>query len=237
MIELHKTDHILNDAFFEFDYSKSFLQSKETENLENIQAAKFRFKSDFESKEFRAFLVKFFEEILKTEKVYLVYIEKFPEKQNRIRSYKKLFSTVKDRIGKPNLFEKEVQIASDITALISTIKLTKDNLLFIIDNLINSTFSFGYIVKKGHRSFSINKSIFLESIILKNSQIGKSIEVNFLKLTNNFATKNASLFRILLDGRDNQLLEVFGKPFHYNELLFILEETIGRNFHLRRIAS
>lgn len=235
MIELHRTEDLTKDDFFNFDFSKSSLSTFEIGKLKKIEGVAFYFKNDPDSVAINEFLKRSLLTLLPDHKIYFLFFEKFPARKSRIRSHQKLFKKTVPTLGEKNLTELEVEVREEQSVLSALITLSSDNIDFVLTSLITSLFSFGYIVEKGSRSFKTNKENFLRKIVLSYSSVTNSkLHTNYLKLTSHITNENSAIFRLVLDGRNNQIFEFLGTEFKVKNLSSKLESGLGKNFYLKK---
>lgn len=159
MIEIHKSGNLLEDPFFNFDYSKQFLNKREIVGLQEIRGLSFYIKGDSSFLEYDIFLKRLLKHLLTNYKIYLILSENYPSPINRIRTYKKLLYKEDEKIGEQNLFQTEIELGNNQSILSSIVRLTEGNINYCTANLIDSLFRFGFIIKKGKRSFKENKGV------------------------------------------------------------------------------
>ncbi|GJL61329.1 MAG: hypothetical protein NPIRA03_41860 [Nitrospirales bacterium] len=233
MIEIHKSENILDDQFFNFDYSKQFLSEREIVGLQEIKGVSFYVKGETSFLEFDVFLKQLFKILLSKYKIYLILSENYPDSINRLRSYKKLLYKREEKIGKENLHQTEVEIGNKKSILTSIIKVDENNLDYCVQNLIDSLFRFGLIVKKGKRSFRESKEEYLQEIIKEKANINNRLELNLLKVAESNKSSNSFIIRIQSDGRDNISIEIYGSKKEVDELTMKIREEMELKFYLR----
>lgn len=233
MIEIHKSENILDDQFFNFDYSKQFLSEREIVGLQEIKGVSFYVKGEDSILEFDVFLKQLFKILLPNYKIYLILSENYPDSINRLRSYKKLLFKGDEKVGKDNLHQTEVEIGNKQSILTSIVKVDENNLDYCIQNLINSLFRFGLIVERGKRSFRESKEEYLQEIIKEKANIDKRLELNLLKVAESNKSSNSFIIRIQSDGRDNISIEIYGSKKEVDELTMKIKKKMELNFYLR----
>ena len=123
MIELYKTDNILEPGFFNFEHSKTFLSDTDVAGIQKVKGIGFYFKEDdIESTEFRHFFKSFNRMLLEENGIYWVLAEIYPKKRNRVRSKRLMFYEERKEIGEENVLEKEVEFNSGETIKRSALK-------------------------------------------------------------------------------------------------------------------
>ena len=238
MIEIHKTDNLLEKGFFNFEYSKEFLKEVDFVNLNKIKGIGFYFKDDdIESTEFNHFFKSFNKILLADNEIYFVLTEIYPKKKNRVRSKRLMFYEESKEIGEENILEAEIEFVDSKTLLIGGAKLTEKNLDFCTKNLFNDYFSFGYVVNKKKDRFRENFRENFEKIIKEFSNSDKRFQVNYLKLSNYLINENDLIYRIMLDGRSNQSLEIYGLNKGISRLEELIENKLNKVYYLRKMRK
>ena len=234
MIEIHKTENLLKEGFFNFEYSKEFLTINELEGINKVKGLGLYFKDDdIESREFKHFFRSFNSFLLEEYEVYFTLIELYPKKSNRIRSKRKLFYNNQEEIGEDNIIETEVKFLDEETILTGVVKLTRNNFDYCTNHLINSLFSFGYVIKKGKELFGGEVNQTLEKIVKEFSNSTKRYQINYLKLVNSILEDQSVIYRIALDGRNNQSIELYGLEKEIKEIEEIVNNKLRKIYYLR----
>ena len=173
----------MNSTTYIFDVNKFPLSKRSVNNNDLPKLSKINVQEiiieEYYDQKFNTELKFTLESLLKENKVYLTYIENFASYKSKVRSFRKMFYSYRNKIGKNNLFETETD--ENQSVLTSIIKLDKENIDFCLEELVNSNLAFGFIVPKKSRSFKKNRTHFLNQLI-ENRLEEKTIEINFLKL-------------------------------------------------------
>lgn len=177
-----------------FPLSRKYITDNDLDNLSEINVQETTIEEYYEQK-FNAELKATLKSFLDNNKIYLIHIENFAAYKNKVRSFRKMFYSYRENIGKNNILETEIDINENQSVLSSIIKLDKKNIDFCLEELINSNLAFGFIVPKKSRSFKKNRTHFLNQLI-KNRLEEKTIEINFLKSLSNNLNKNKVIFTI-----------------------------------------
>jgi len=236
MIEIHKTDNILSEGFFNFAHSKEYLSKTDFTNISKIKGLGFYFKEDdIESTEFKHFFKSLNKLLLNEDAVYLVLIEIYPKKRNRVRSKRLMFYEERKELGEENILESEIEFIGNETIIIGAVKITEDNFDYCMDNLVDEYFSFGYIVCKKKDRFQNDVNQIFEKIIKDFSNSDKAFQINYLKLSNYILKEGSLIYRITLDGKSNQSLEIYGSDSDIEKLENRVENQLNKFYHLRRM--
>jgi hypothetical protein len=164
---------------------------------------------DYSSLEFSFLLEETLSKLLESYKIYLIYVESKAQVKNKVRSHKKMFYSQKRETGLKEsvIYEKEVDLDGGKSILVSSVKLTNANLKYIVNNLLNSNFRFGYLVRKGKKSFSKNIESFLENVVNLILDHSKITRINFIDLLLSEVKKDKNIFRIPFGVNDRDFLE------------------------------
>lgn len=204
-----ESKNLITDSYFKFPKSIKELAIGEKEILKTIGGLAYYF-DDSSSFELKSYLEKTIFNLLDSNKIYFILIDKFPQPKNRIRSKYKLISQHKKNINKQNYYEIEYDLENNKSILTSIVRLTKNNLPYIINNFLNSKLSFGYIVPKRKSGFRTREK-FLNEIISKCSNVNKMLNINLIKVSLKISGQKKFIFRTILDGKNNHSFEIYGK--------------------------
>lgn len=193
-----------------FPLSISELDESEMNRLSKTSVIEFKI-NDYSNHLFDKLLKSLLNTIIKTHKLYFIYVENLPQKRNKIRSLKKLFRSHKSKLGRTNLFELEIDLESNKSIISALVKINKSNIDYCIDELINSNFSFGYAILKDKRSFPTNRTDFINKQISNKLEGRKTFKVNLLKSISQNLNVNKMIFDIKTSGRDEEIIEIFYK--------------------------
>ena len=156
--------------------------------------------------------------------IYILLVENFPKRKNRVRSLKKNLYPYKKGLGKENIFEIEIDYEKNKSIIASMLKLTTNNIDYFFENVYGSKFVAVYFSTKGKRTFQ-NKEQLLTSLIANTLSIEDRIDVKADKLATTFVKKEAFILRILTTGSDSQNLEFYLPNLKMKELLKSLITT------------
>lgn len=236
MIEIHKTDNILSKGFFNFEHSKEFLSETDFTNISKVKGIGFYFKEDdIESTEFKHFFKSFNKILLNENEIYLVLIEIYPKKRNRVRSKRLMFYEERKELGEENILEAEIEFKGDETIIIGAVKITEGNFDYCMDNLVNEYFSFGYVVNKNKDRFKNDVGQIFDKIVKGFSNSDKAFQINYLKLSNYILKGGSLIYRVMLDGKSNQSLEIYGFDSDIEKLEERVENQLNEVYYLRRM--
>jgi predicted nucleotidyltransferase len=235
MIEIHKTNNLLEKGFFNFEYSKEFLTETDSESLRKVKGLGFYFKDDdIESTGFNHFFKNFNKILIDENNIYFVLTEIYPKKRNRVRSKRLMFYEERKEIGEENVLETEVEFKDDETIIAGAAKLAGENFDYCPKNLLNEYFSFGYIINKEKDKFKENFNRLSEKIVKEFSNSPKRFQINYLKLANFLLDEGVLIYRITFDGRSIQSLEIYGLDKEIEELEELVENKLDKVYYLRR---
>jgi len=150
--------------------------------------------------------------------IYFIFHESIPQPKSKIRSFKKIFHSYRSFIGERNLFESELDINNQ-SILTSIIRLTPQNLDFLLENFINSNLSFGFISPKKKRTFKKNRKTYLEDLKEYAPNTPKLFKVNIIKLLHQNLTEDNCFFKLKNTGKDEELIHVFEKESKFSEII------------------
>jgi hypothetical protein len=178
-----------------FPLSKMSVNNNDLHKLSKINVQEIIIEKYYKQK-FNTELKIILESIVKKNKVYLTYIENFESHKSKVRSFRKMFYTYREKIGKKNLFETEIDTTENQSILTSIIKLDRKNIDFCLEELINSNLAFGFIIPKKSRSFKKNRTHFLNQLIKNRLEDEKTLKINFLKLLSQNVNLKKYIFTI-----------------------------------------
>jgi len=159
---------------------------------------------------FRELIQKVVLSFLEDFKVYLVYVESFPQPKSKLRTFKKLFYNPKKQIGEQNLYETEIDFTAHKSILTALIQLDETNFEYSI-NQMNSNLAFGFIVRKNTQSFPTNPEIFLTKLVNQRLPEAQPLKVNILKVVAENYTDNNLIFTLQSTGKDEEIISFFTK--------------------------
>ena len=236
MIELYKTDNLLEPGFFNFEHSKTFLSDTDLAGIQKVKGIGFYFKEDdIESTEFRHFFKSFNRMLLEENDVYWVLAEIYPKKRNRVRSKRLMFYEERKELGEESVLEKEVEFNGGETIIIGAAELTEENLDYCMNKLFNDYFSFGYVINKSKNRFRETAGQKFETIVKEFSNSDKQFQANYLKLAGFLLEEGALIYRVALDGKSNQILEVYGPEKDIEKLEGMVEGRLNEKYYFRRM--
>jgi hypothetical protein len=190
----------MNTTNYTFDVNKFPLSKRSVNNNDLHKLSKINVQEiiieEYYDQKFNTELKVTLESLLKENKVYLTYTENFASYKSKVRSFRKMFYSYRNKIGKNNLFETETETDENQSVLTSIIKLDKENIDFCLEELVNSNLAFGFIVPKKSRSFKKNRTHFLNQLIEDRLEERKAIEINFLKLLSKNVNLKKHIFTI-----------------------------------------
>lgn len=184
------------------------LSEEEIDQLNEFKKIRFAV-LDYSNAQFGLLLKDVIFKLQESYKIYLIYIESKPQPKNRVRSYKKMFFGEKQKpvFRQGDIREIEIEVSDNTSLLVSSIRLTESNRTYVLENLINSNFKFGYFVKKGKKSFNKNISSFLENITSLLTDRSTISRMNYIQLLLSEVKKNKNIFRIPSSVNDKEYLE------------------------------
>ena len=190
------------------DLSSIKWTAKEIKELSHFKRIRFTI-FDYMETFFENLLKKILASLLKSFKIYLIYIESKAQPKSKIRSYKKMFYQERKNnlLHENDLHDREIDINPKESLMTGLITLSEQNMNYVLKHLINSNFRFGYLVKKGKKSFPKNMDSFLGEII--NYLDGRSniSRLNFTDLLLSQVKKNKNIFRIPFSVNDKDFIE------------------------------
>lgn len=184
------------------------LSQDELRLLDEFEKIRFSIQ-DYTNSEFQALLEDVLSKLQESYKIYLVYVENKSQPKSKMRSYKKMFYSEKDlpHFNGGDINEKEVEISAGQSLMVGSIRLTRVNRNYVINNLLNTNFRFGYLVRKGKKSFRKNIASFLENITSLLSNKSAITRIDLIELLLSQVKKNKNIFRIPYGVNDVDYLE------------------------------
>lgn len=188
--------------------SSLMLSAEQKRQLEKFVRVRFTVLHYSHAHSFHLLLQQLLIKLLETNKIYFVYVESAPQLRTKMRSYRKMFYDDKKqgKLKASDLFEGEIEVSSKKTLLTSSIKISKQNIDYVLGNLLSSNFRFSYLVKKGVSSFHENQNQFLRTIVNQIDDKNKTTRINYLELTDQIG-KGKGLFRLPFAANDKKYIE------------------------------
>lgn len=208
---------VLENPVLTFTTSKDQLSVVEKELLSEINLFNYKFGKNVYSFEQRLFMKMLLEIFINEYNLFFYYLEKTAEPKTRLRSHKKLMYGHRKSIGEENIYEEEVQLNSNQTIIYSILHLTKDNIDYINENLIDSRFLFGYIANNDAPKNSIFDNLEIKKIIQSNPIKKGVFDMNILKVVSSKVNNSASILRLFRDGLNNDYVSLFYKNLDHLE--------------------
>jgi len=146
-----------------------------------------------------------------------------------------MFYEERKELGEENILESEIEFIGDETIIIGAVKVTEYNFDYCMDNLVNEYFSFGYVECKKKDRFQNDVNQIFDKIIKDFSNSDKTFQINYLKLSNYILKEGSLIYRVALDGKSNQSLEVYGASSDIEKIEDRVENQLNKFYHLRRM--
>jgi len=181
MINYKIYNSLLEIEDLNLESSLSSLTLQDQKVLESLKALQVKEKAHFQRDMlslFRNFLVF----STKAHKVYLVFLEPYPQKNNRIRSKKGLFYPHSIVFKQPATYETEIEVSPGETLLAGITQVTVSDIDSVVDCLDELPFAFGLAVPQQKRAFANSRKDTLETIVHQGLKPGKIYWKNWLKI-------------------------------------------------------
>lgn len=147
-------------------------------------------------------------------KIYFIYSESLPSKKSKIKSHKKLFYGLrKDSILKDSeIFETEIDVEDD-KSLIASILSPKNNvsLKHIIYTQLDGRLRYILLVKKGKRSFKLNRSNHLKTMLTSRYKEMKTILINKEMLAKSLLNQFKFIISFMRGVNNRDVIEIIHK--------------------------
>lgn len=232
MIELYTTDTPAAISYFTFDYKR--LLPKEEDRIqwqEDIKGAAFYFLEEVdESLEFKTFFRQAVAHLVEGYRVYFLYLEPTSSQKSRLRTHRKMFRPRQEEIGADNLHDVEVPVSPTESVLVSSIRITEENMDFVFKHLASHMLTFVYLDRPSAQPPLPAQNEFLKQLVSRYSLKNGAYRINLPLLALRTAEAEALIFRLKRDGRNRQAIEWYGPPRQIDEMI----EQLGRLFRWRK---
>jgi len=223
-----KSKKLLIGEKFTFDISELTLVLEERNDIiNNYKGIRYLFsdQSDFEFKSFVKFLL---EQLISGDKfIYLFFSDRFIENKDRIRSYQKLFYKERNKFGRNNSKELEVDLNDDTSIITGIVKLEENNLNYLTERLFSSDFTFLF------ESSVDKKEILCEDFLLSIKEKGLMISdmryLNPLKTLLEHKRQIDSVMYLQGFGNNDQSVEMLTKKTELEKFLNTAKEYQKKN--------
>ena len=206
MIKIFQINNILDNNRVSFSESKKYLSVEELEKLKHIELLDFKFSKDLYFEDWKTYFLNIFTHLFNDYNVYFYITEKRAKQKSKVRSLKKLLYPYKSKLKSSDVFEDEVLMDEGKTIIYSVIKLSMNNIEFVLDNFLNSSLSFIRIDSSSLNDKDLSISSFIEKATFKK---GGLFDYNILKLLAFMISDHSSIINIHIDGSDNYHLRFF----------------------------
>jgi hypothetical protein len=203
--EIHRNILDLDDLNLES--SLSALSALDQERIDAVNVLQVKEKAYFH-RDMASIYRNFLGFCMESHNVYFVLMEHAPEPRNRIRTKKGLFYKHKGELDKQVLFETETEVAPDETLFAGIIRLTDQNIDFVLSLIRDFPLAFGFISPKGKRTYKPSRKDFLETLVHEGLTPGNIYWKNWLKISS-LLVKPGRKFFYLWDLNDTEHFRVF----------------------------
>lgn len=142
--------------------------------------------------------------------VYFVLLENYPRMRSKIRSKKGLFYKEKEYFEKGVFLETEVDVEPGESLFAGIIRLTENNIDYLVNRPDDFPFAFGFIAPRGKKAFKTNRKNFLEAVVLEGLKPGEIYWKNWLKMATLLVKPGRKLFSL----QDLNEVEYFRVFYH-----------------------
>ncbi len=222
-MRVSKDSNITQTRWMEF-YSNGDLTPAQTTRLEQFQRIVFTFE-EFATQKAWDFFKDAVLQLLPAFDLYMVFSETLPQKKTRVRSHKKMFYPVRDAVAPNDRFDAEVDTGEDQSVLTGAIRLSPSNLDFCVDNLINSTLQFTYVVRKETSFTHFDWDVILKDMVDESIRSGRMLSPNIPKILLRYAGEDRALILLKNTGRDEQTVQFFVQDEGVRSVLARLEAS------------
>lgn len=185
----------------------SALSARDKERIDAVNVLQVKEKAYFQ-RDMASIFRDFLGFCMKGHNVYFVLMEHAPEPRNRIRARKGLFYKHKGELDKQVLFETETEVTPDETLFSGIIRLTEQNIDYVLSCTHDFPLAFGFISLKRKRAYRPNRKDFLEAIVHEGLIPGNIYWKNWLKISSILVRPGRKFF-YLRDLNDTEHFRVF----------------------------
>lgn len=179
---IHKTyNHLLELDDLNLESNLSFLTLQDQAIMDSVKALEVEEKAYFQRDMlslFRSFLAF----SAQAHKVYLIFIEPYPQTKSRIRSKKGLFCAHREIFERPTTYEVEIEVSPDKTFLAGITQVTASNINDVVNYMDELPFAFGLAVSQQKKTFTNSRKKMLQTIVNHGLKPGKIYWKNWPKI-------------------------------------------------------